>query len=182
MTSLYTWAPEDGVLGAVAPLALASTQKTAVVIDLDPAGVRYGGSVTLADLVRDGPRRTDLQPDRTGVAVLPNGGVGPEEAHEVIHALMRGWPAVVLRLPSRAQPPRQRGVIAVRPLLPGLAPGSSPRPAVYQSAGWRSPIPGPGIVLPRPRPSTVHNLLAGRRPRPDRWLRAWRRVWELPWG
>jgi hypothetical protein len=37
-------------------------------------------------------------------------------------------------------------------------------------------------VLPRPRAGTIAALLTGSGPHPgDRWVRAWRRVWEQSW-
>ena len=98
MPALAIWSPEDALLGAVAPLALAAAAGTALVVDLDPQGPRYPGSGSLADLVRDQPRRDDLRPGRAGVAVLRNGGIDPEAAEEVLVALAKDWPAVVFRL------------------------------------------------------------------------------------
>ena len=69
MPALSIWSPEDGVLGAVAPLGLAAAAGTALVVDLDPGGPRYPGPATLADLVADGPRRGDLSPSRRGVSI-----------------------------------------------------------------------------------------------------------------
>ena len=40
MPALAIWSPEDGVLGAVAPLGLAAAAGTALVVDLDPRGPR----------------------------------------------------------------------------------------------------------------------------------------------
>jgi len=184
MPALALWTPEDGLLGALAPLALALAAGTALVVDLDPLGPRYPGSGSLADLVAAGPRRADLSPARRGVAVLRNGGVSPGAAAEVVAALVAGWERVVLRLPPRPAP--AGGVIAVVPvrlLLPG---GLFPRqdgPAVYQATRAAVALPGPGVRLPLPRPGTVAALLAGRRPAAgDRWIGAWRPVWEAPWG
>ncbi len=66
----------DAVLDAVAPIVLASAHDTALVVDLGEGLIVYPGEHTLAALVNDGPRLVDLTPDRKGVAVLPNGGVG----------------------------------------------------------------------------------------------------------
>ncbi|MEE8489046.1 MAG: hypothetical protein V3S43_01840, partial [Acidimicrobiia bacterium] len=84
MPALAIWSPEDGVLGAVAPLGLAAASGTALVVDLDPNGPNYPGASSLAALVADGPRRSDLQPVRKGVAVLANGGIEPEDAEAVL--------------------------------------------------------------------------------------------------
>ncbi len=184
MAALSTWAPEDGLLGAVAPLALAAVRPTALVVDLDEHGPDYSGELTLARLVAAGPRRVDLEPSRTGTAVLPNGGVDADDAAEVLQALLVGWPDVVLRCPV-GDPHRGRrlGVplVPFRALLPAAATPASPGPAAWQSAGWRMTPPGPGPVLPRPAAATVRALLEGTRPMPGRWLRAVGRVWEHPW-
>jgi hypothetical protein len=180
MPALSTWTPEDGVLGAVAPLALAAAAGTALVVDLDPAGPLYPGDGSLADLVAEGPTRRHLEPVRRGVAVLRNGGIESEAAAEVLHALVAGWPAVVFRLPAHDRPAGP-GVVPVRPLVPGGVIRTVEHPSVYQSAGWRVPQPGPGLVLPRPPAAVVRSLLEGVRPRPNRWIRAWRAVWEMPW-
>ncbi len=176
MPALAVWSPEDGVLGAVAPLGLAAAAGTALVVDLDPSGPPYPGPGSLADLVADGPTRRDLSPARSGVAVLANGGVGPDEAAEVLDALIAGWPAVVMRLPPTHD---GEGGVPVVPLVPGnLQAGYGPR-AVYQRAGWRVEAPEGALVLPRPRRSTIHGLLNGTAPWPgDRWVRSWRPLWE----
>ena len=180
MPALSTWTPEDGVLGAVAPLALAAAAGTALMVDLDPHGPAYPGAADLAELVAEGPTRRDLEPARRGVAVLRNGGIEAEDAAEVLGALVDGWPAVVFRLPPHCRSDRA-GVVPVRPLVPGGLFPAGDRAAVYQSAGWRLTLPGPGILLPRPPGDVVKALLEGVRPRPNRWIRSWRQVWELPW-
>jgi hypothetical protein len=180
MVVLATWAPDDAVLAAVAPLALALAAGTALVVDLDPGGPAYPGAGSLAALVRDGPRRVDLAPPRRGVAVLANGGIGAGEAAEVVAALVAGWPAVVLRLPA-GEPVTSHPVVPVRVLAPAIVASRPGGPAVYQQGPWRMALPGPGVLLPRPRPGAVRALLTGDRPPAGRWLRAWRQVWERPW-
>jgi hypothetical protein len=181
MPALAVWSPEDAVLGAVAPLALGAAAGTALVVDLDPDGPRYPGETTLSRLVADGPERTDLEPQGSGVAVVRNGGIAPDAALEVLEALIAGWPAVVLRLPPDHA--GGDGAIPVLPLVPGSLLVHRPGPAVYQRSAWRLPAPGPGVVLPRPTASTLSALLHARMPPPgDRWVGAWRRVWEAPWG
>jgi len=184
MPALAIWTPEDGVLGALAPLGLAASAGTALVVDLDPLGPRYPGEASLADLVREGPRRSDLSPARRGVAVLRNGGVGGVGVGEVLAALLAGWEKVVLRLPPRPAPVAPGApVVPVHLLLPG---GLFPRgdgPAVYQSTRAMVTLRGPGVRLPVPSSGTVTGLLRGRLPvAGDRWVRAWRPVWEGPWG
>lgn len=178
---MTAWVPEGGVLGFVAPLAMAASAGTALVIDLDPHGPRFGGDINLASLVASGPRRDDLVPSRAGVAVLGNGGVSTEEAAEVVDALAAGWPRVVLRAPPWPGRPARRGVVPIRALLPGDLRSSPDEPVVWQRGGWGVRPPGPGPVLPRPRSASVAALLEGRFPAPDRWVRAWREVWDAPW-
>jgi hypothetical protein len=184
MPALALWTPEDGLLGALAPLGLALAAGTALVVDLDPLGPHYPGSASLAGLVAEGPRRADLSPARRGVAVLRNGGVSPAAAAEVVAALAAGWDRVVLRLPPRPAPlPGGIAVVPVRLLVPGGLFPHDGTPAVYQATRAAQRLPGPGLRLPRPGPGTVAALLEGRRPAAgDRWVRAWRPVWEAPWG
>jgi hypothetical protein len=182
MPVLAVWTPEDGLLGALAPLGLALAAGDAVVVDLDPSGPAYPGDASLASLVDDGPRRADLRP-RPGVAVLRNGGVTLGRAAAVVDALAGAHGTMVLRLPPR---PRPEGlscpVVPVRLLLPGGWFGAFDGPAVYQATPAWEAMPSPGVRLPVPRPGTVRALLVGRRPAPgDRWIRAWRSVWRLSW-
>ena len=178
MPVLHTWSPEDGLLGAIAPVALAAVAETALVVDLDPQGPAYPGELTLAQLVAHGPRAEELRPSRRGVAILGNGGVAVEEATPVVAALTAGWPNVVLRL-APGEPPEADGVVPVFPLTPLT---THPGPAVFQRGPFAIPDPPPGILLPRPRASTVRALLEGRRPGASRWMRAWHRVWRQPWA
>ncbi len=180
MTVLRTWSPHDAMLGAVAPLALATAAPgTALVVDLDPTSSEYRGVGSLAELVADGPRLADLRPVRRGVAVLRNGGIDAGDAREVLAALVAGWPHVVMRLPPTPHPDVEC-LVPVFPLGPDEAdpPGS---PAVYQRGPWPFDRSLEGIVLPRPRAATIRSLLEGRRPAPCRWLRTWSRVWSLRW-
>lgn len=168
------------MLGALAPLGLGAAAGTALVVDLDPTGPHYPGTGSLADLVADGPRRSDLSPDRSGLAVLRNGGVTADAATEVLAALGEGWPSVVLRLPGVAATDREADV-AVYPLVPGgLFPSRTHAPAVFQDLGFRIPSPGPQLpVLSR---ATAAALLAGSIPARSRWVRAWQPAWEGQWG
>jgi hypothetical protein len=177
MPALAIWSPEDGVLGAVAPLGLAAASGTAIVVDLDPDGPRYPGASTLAGLVADGPRRSDLTPSRRGVAVLANGGIEAQDAAPVLDAIVAGWPAVVLRLPARHD--GSGDAIPVLPLVPGELFRGYGHDVVYQRSGWRIEPPDGSLVLPRPRRSTIGMLLGGIAPPPrDRWIAAWRPLWE----
>jgi hypothetical protein len=181
MGTLGVWCPADGVLGMVAPLGLAAAVGTALVIDLDLRGPTYPGAGSLAQLVEDGPRLGDLRPARRGVAVLRNGGIDADDAAEVVAALVEGWPNTVLRLPQ-AIPSNRWPTVPVVPLLPGGVTARVTRAAVYQQMGWHEKAPGPALSLPMPRRGVVRALLEGRMPGPNRWVRAWRAVWDLPWA
>jgi hypothetical protein len=172
---------QDGVLSALAPLGLAASVQTALMVDLDPSGPPYPGDTSLARLVADGPTSRDLQPSRTGLAVLRNGGVAYTEAEQVVDALGQGWPHVVLRLASSNQARLFVPVVPVIPLFPGLLAIPWKQPAVFQDTGFRITPAAPGPVLPRPSRRTVAALLNGRIDPRSRWIRAWRDVWELPW-
>ena len=184
MPALATWTPEDGLLGALAPLGLAAAAtRPVLVVDLDPGGPRYPGDVSLSDLVAEGPRLADLEPGRAGVALLWNGGVTAHHASRIVDALLKGWPTVVLRLP-----PRTGGPVPIVPRVPvrslrgaSLWP-AEPGPAVWQADAGMVRLPPGGLRLPVPSRSTLNALLAGRLPPTgDRWIGAWRRVWGAQW-
>ena len=180
MPVLATWAPEDGVLGAVAPLALATTQSTALVLDLDPNGPEYKSERTVRDLVVDGPRAADLSPPRRGVAVFANGGIEPGDALETVRLLAQAWPHVVVRLGPSSPPAAPFPVVAVRLLFGELYPERGR--AVYQPIGRHQALEYPGnVLLPRVRRRAIAGLLSGRRPVTNGWSRAWRQVWGMPW-
>lgn len=179
MPALAVQCEADGVLGAIAPLALAASVGTALVVDLDAAGPHYPSRGSLARLVSEGPRRPDLVPSRAGVCVLGNGGIDFAAAGEIVEALIRGWPHVVLRCRDRL--PICPNVPVV-PLLPGGLIVATHHRAVYQQMGWREKAPGSGPVLPTPSRATVRALCEGRVPVHSRWIRSWRQVWGLPWA
>jgi hypothetical protein len=183
MTTLAISCATDGVLGVLAPVALAASVGTALVVDLDPFGPPYPGSASLADLVEEGPRLDDLRPTRRGVAVLRNGGIEAAAACDVIAALAKGWPRLVLRLASisDAAVGQGGGAVPVIPLLPGGMTPRCERPAVYQQMGWHIKAPGPGMTIKTPPRSAATALLEGRVPVRSRWVRSWRRVWEMSW-
>ena len=181
MPALAVWTAFDGLLSVTAPLGLAVAAGTALMVDLDPAGPVYPGPASLADLVVDGPRRADLVPSRPGVAVLRNGGVDPAEAREVIEALVTGWPHVVVRVHETGTADGLAPLVPVWPLLPGILSPSVRTHCVYQRTGFAATPPGPGPVLPRPRPAVLAGLLNGVVNRRSRWVRSWRQVWSMPW-
>jgi len=185
MPALATWAPEDGVLGAIAPLALATTQPTALVVDLDAAGPRYPSSRTLRQLVEEGPRAADLSPQQRGAAVLGNGGISYADSREMVDLLARGWPAVVLRLPPRAPDDVPAPLVPVRLLVPGRLFPTQGR-GVYQPMGLplksrRRPRGTGSVILPPAPRRAIAALLEGGRPARSRWLAAWRGIWTMQW-
>lgn len=180
MPALALWTPEDGLLGALAPLGAALAAPPTLVVDLDPEGPPYPGKRTLADLVADDPTADDLEP-RSGVAVLRNGGVEPAAAADVVAALISRWERVVLRLPPRPAPGADVPTVPVR-LLTGGWYQQERGAAVWQATADWVPMPHDGVRLPVPDRHTVQSLLAGRRPGRSRWVRAWRPVWGLPWA
>lgn len=180
MPALALWTPEDGLLGALAPLGAALAAPPALVIDLDPAGPPYPGDRSLADLAADDPSEADLTP-RRGIAVLRNGGVAPSVAAPVIGALLERWDRVVLRLPPRPISRVEFPVVPVRTLLPGWLRGPAEH-GVWQATGAWVRLPAPGVRLPIPSRETVAALLAGRRPGRSRWVAAWRSVWKARWA
>lgn len=172
--------PEGGLLGALAPLGLAASAGTALVIDLDPAGPRYPSEGTLAGLVENGPRLADLEPERSGLAVLRNGGVRAEVTGEIIDAFAREWPHVVIRLAPNAEPWSAGPVVRVYPLVPGGLFEASPD-GVFQDLGFRLPAPDGALRLPPLSRVAAGALLAGTIPIRSRWVRAWSALWEQRW-
>jgi hypothetical protein len=181
MATLAISCDSGGVLGTVAPLALAAASSSVLVVDLDRNGPHYPGGSSLAELVEQSPRLSDLRPSKSGIAVLRNGGIDPSEAGEVVQALVSGWPNVVLRLPRFAAS-GSVPIVPVVPLLPGGMTPACDRPAVYQQMGWHEKAPGPAIVLPTPTRASVRALLEARIPLRSRWVRSWRKVWEHTWA
>lgn len=177
MSVVALWSPHDHLLSVIAPIGLAVSRKSALLIDLDPDGPHFPGEFTLADLVNDGPTDVQLSPSDRSIAILANGGVSAAEASSVVEALVARWPNVVLRCsPSHPAP---TAAVSLIPLLPAPF-GSPPTPrTVYQRTGFRAEAPRESLVLPRPRRSTVEALMGLRRmPRRSVWLRELARVWS----
>lgn len=171
------WSP-DPILSIVAPVGLASSVGTALVVDLTAAQVP--GTRTLATLAAEGPKLSELSPTRRGVAMLAGGRISTSAAVEIIDRLATHWPALVVRLTG---PDPTFANVPVIPLFPGrLVPRPDAVPGVWQPVVGGAPPPGPGPVLPRLRPGTVRRILAGRLPRQNRWVTAWRPIWEMPWA
>ena len=177
----------DRLLSVVAPIGLAAAAaRPALVIDLDPDGPRYPGARSLAELVDDGPTRSELFPRHpgalgTGVALLRNGGIDWRLAVSIIEALANQWPALVLRLPDDGGPWPWPAVPVV-PLLPGILQPVGGRAAVWQSVTARlANSPGPGPVLPALDRSELNRMLTLRAEPRGRWVKAWSQVWDLPW-
>lgn len=177
MAVLRIWTAHDGLLACVAPLGLAASVETALVVDLDSQGPAYPGAASLADLVERGPRLADLQPQRSGLAVLRNGGIS-EGYEEVVEALCDGWPHVVLRQPHSVSVEAEVPVI---PALTGPLSYASDQPHVAQRTGLGPASESAVVTLPRLSRSNLAGLLSGTiRPR-SRWVRAWKPVWGMPW-
>ncbi len=178
MPVIATWSPADAALGVLVPLGLVSAARTGLVIDLDPNGPTVGGGPSLADLVRRGPTRAELQPRSGAAGYLQNGGIEPEETVEVVSALADRWPAIVLRCSPRMTQPE--GAVTFLPLLPepyGIRVGGR---VVYQRCGFSPKASPRAPVLPRPRARTVQNLFGGGSVAVrDPWIKALRDVWKL---
>ena len=175
MVALAVHTLHDDVLGLVAPFALAASHRTVLVIDLDPDGLPLPGNRTLAGLVEDGPTLAELVPSRSGLAILPHGGVGIEAARVVVGALVESWPCVVVRTRT---PVAGIPFAEIAPLIPGV--DTRARPRVWVKTGIGKVEPGPGPVVDGPGRSAVSAVLAGRAPA-GRWLRSWSGVWGWPW-
>ena len=168
----------DPVLSVAAPLGLAASAGTALVIDM-AGGMRLASDRTLANLIGEGPRLDELSPGRQGVAVLAGGPIQMVDAVPIIEQLAARWPAVVVRVSGDEWP---GSTVPVEPLYPGWLAPPDRGAAVWQPVTPGSRPPGPGPILPRLRARTTHQLLGGQMPLRSRWISAWRQVWSLPWA
>lgn len=168
----------DPVLSLLAALGLAQTAGTALIVDL-VGDVKIGPGRSLADLVEVGPSLAELRPGRPGVAVMMGGGLTVEEAVPCISELAGHWPALVIRHLAVTWPGPSVPVIG---MLPGMLRQTAEAPAVWQPTSANRRPAGPGPVLPSLSPRLVAKLLGGREAPRSRWVRAWDRVWEMPWG
>ncbi len=168
----------DPVLSLVAPLGLAASVGTCLVVDVE-SELRLRHPRSLSDIAAEGPRLEELSPGHRGVAVLGGGGVEIEEAVPLIERLGSRWPGIVVRVQSWDWP---GPTVPVRVLYPGWLAPTMAGSAVWQPVvGGSAPV-GPGPVLPRLSQRLTRLLLTGRLPRRSRWVSAWRPVWELPWA
>lgn len=178
MPVIATWSPVDAALGVLVPLGLVSAVETGLVIDLDPDGPIMGRGPTLADLVVDGPTKTQLEPRKGAAAYLTNGGVSPADAYEVVSAFADRWPAVVLRCSPRADEPNDG--VALFPLLPEPYGLTASGAVVYQRCSFSPKNRPDAPILPRLTHGTVARLFAGQSVRKrDPWIRALRDVWSF---
>ncbi len=166
------------MLDHLAPIGLAAALGTALVVDLRLDRPGYGAELTVADLLRDGVRRSHLGPTRRGVAVLGAADVPADEVCELVGHLEQGWPGVVVRTgwPAPVFP-----MVEVHPVFPAGPWPAVPHPAVFQRVlpGHRPDVDG--VLLPRLSRGCVAAMLAGRVHPRWRWIRAWRAVWERTW-
>ena len=166
----------DPVLAVVSSIGLACVAASALVVDF---GLKHPTARrTLADLVAEGPNRSELSPGHPGIAVMPAGPIDEGESVEILEVLAASWPALVVR---HADPtPLPLPSVPVRPLYPGMEMESTT--AVWQPTSLLSTPPGPGPVLPLLGRGLVNRVLQGRHPGRGRWIKAWREVWDLPWA
>ena len=171
---LATWSP-DPLLHHVAPLGLAASVGSCLVVDLDASAPPLGRR-TLRQVIDSGLTATDLE-SGTGVAVVANGGVSPAEAATVVAALGRGWGRVVYRAgPDRVDAP----VVPIHPLLPGPFRPPTERCVVQATLSGRSRGVAP-VTLPPLRRSQILAMLHGSIEPRWRWVRACRAIWSVPW-
>ncbi|MEZ5176297.1 MAG: hypothetical protein R2823_08850 [Acidimicrobiia bacterium] len=177
MAVVALWPSNDLLLSLIAPIGLAATRRQCLVIDLEANGPAMRAPFSLADLVRDGPTRAQLEPTGPGVAILPNGGVSTSDASTVVSALAQRWPDVVLRCDPSLPPPRS--AVCLVPLLPEPFTPMGANRIVYQQLGFPVDAPAGSLVLPRPSRPTVDALVALRAPPGrSRWLRKLSTIWS----
>lgn len=168
-------AAPDPVMAAIAPIGLAASVGTALIVDM---AARDAGR-TLADLADEGPLLEEISPGRAGVAVIAAGSTRGPDLVSIIDRVASRWPAMVIRDPDSHWP---GPTVPVHVLYPHAVRTWEEGAAVWQSLGAGQTPPGPGPLLPPISSRTMRHLLRGWVPRPNRWLRAWRQVWEMPWA
>ncbi|MCI0677609.1 MAG: hypothetical protein L0Z63_01005 [Actinobacteria bacterium] len=167
----------DPLLSLLGSIGLVAARGTGLVVD---TGGQLGrGRRSLADLASDGPRLDEVGPGRSGIAVLGSGHLPLVEVESVAGILATRWPGVVVRLCGDGW---TGATVPVVPLYPGCLAPEEMGAAVWQRIAGGSQPPGPGPVLPDLRSSLVRRVLGGGHPGRGRWVRAWSRVWEMPWA
>ena len=169
-------ASDDPVLAWIGPVGLALSSGTALIIDCQNA--RLSAGRTLSDIAAEGPRLEELSPARTGVATIAAGDVSGELLAQTVDQLAKSWPALVIR--GRAA--WAGACVPYRALYPGALAPDSHAPAVWQRIRGGSVGRHKGPVLPPVSTRSVRAMLENRRPIAPRWIREWKRVWELPWA
>lgn len=111
--------------------------------------------------------------------MLGHGSSSYDESADLIEALSRGWPHLVLRVGATPVPVP---TVLVAALYRGPLRPAATGPAVYQALSRLDRAPGPGILLPPLRRSQVATMVEGRVEARWRWVRAWRKVWDTAWG
>ncbi|MGB7860460.1 MAG: hypothetical protein WBM90_08185 [Acidimicrobiia bacterium] len=168
----------EPVLSLLAPVGLAASVPTSLLIDFDD-DLGFPRRRTLEEIALEGPNIVELSPGRSGVAMMARGGLAVPEASRMIEELARVWPAVVIRTKAGEWP---GPTVPVRALYPGWLAPRDETPAVWQPVSGHNKPPGPGPVLPRVPASLVRRVLGGSLPSRTRWVKAWSRIWDLPWA
>lgn len=179
MAVIALWSPSDYLLSVLAPLALASSRRSCLVVDLDADGPPHPAPFTLSDLVADGPTAQQLAPAVGPPRLLPNGGVMPNDAADVVGALVAHWPNVVLRCPPSQSAPAD--AVQLVPLLPSTVQVHD-GPIVFQDIGLGVDPPSGATTIRRPRRATVEALANHRVPVRSRWVRDLATIWRVAPG
>lgn len=167
----------DGVLGVIAPIGLAASMGTCLVVDLVIG--RQARGVSLAKMVQDGPTSAQLRPEARGISFLRNGGVESGEAAEVVEALATGWPNVVLRVRTPEQTPDGVRAVQVEAVLRGPFVAPVGNQSVLQPVGLGGiPRGHNGPVLAKLRARTARSILTGHLNPRWKWIQSWSQVWE----
>lgn len=160
--SVFEVASSDRLLAVLAPLALAASRGTALIVDRWPdAGWPFAVG-DLGQLAADGPTAEQLEPRRTGVAIL-GGPADDARVDRLLDALAGHWPAVVVR----ADPWTTGSAVSVEPALPWGTTGDVSVSTALASG-----------VIPKPSQRLIRHILRGRLDDRWRWFQHWRPLWE----
>ncbi len=168
----------DPVMSLLAPVGLASSAGTALIIDV-VSRISDRGVRTLSDIVTEGPKLEEISPGRSGIAMIKAGHLGSSDVTQAAAMMASRWPAVVIRVDSDQWP---GPVVPVHVLYGGNVDTWDQGAAVWQTLTGGERPPGPGPVIPRVTSRTVRHILNGWTPRPSRWTRSWLKVWDIPWA